>query len=176
MTATVRFGWAGKSQSAAIAALVNAAYRGEGSRLGWTTEADFLSGQRTDGEMVEGLMDDAGSRFLVAWAASGLVACAHLHREGDSVWLGMLAVQPVLQGQGIGTALIGEAEGRAMALWGARRMRMCVLGGRDDLLAFYGRRGYRPTGERRPFPRDPRFGIPRVADLHFRVLEKPLGG
>ena len=31
-----------------IAALVNSAYRGESSRMGWTTEADLLSGQRVD--------------------------------------------------------------------------------------------------------------------------------
>ena len=32
----------------AIVDLVNAAYRGETSRQGWTTEADYLEGQRTD--------------------------------------------------------------------------------------------------------------------------------
>ena len=49
-------------------------------------------------------------------------------------------------------------------------------GGRfDRLLAWYERRGYALTGERRPFPsRDPRFGRPRRDDLEFVVLEKRL--
>ena len=34
----------------AIAALVNSAYRGDSSRQGWTTEADYLGGQRTDAQ------------------------------------------------------------------------------------------------------------------------------
>ena len=32
----------------AIAEFVNAAYRGDSSRIGWTTEADYLGGQRID--------------------------------------------------------------------------------------------------------------------------------
>jgi len=35
-----------------IVALVESAYRGEASRVGWTTEADLLQGQRTDPEGV----------------------------------------------------------------------------------------------------------------------------
>ena len=37
-----------------LAALVNAAYRGESSRAGWTTEADFLGGQRTSAAQMAG--------------------------------------------------------------------------------------------------------------------------
>ncbi|NBP08302.1 MAG: GNAT family N-acetyltransferase, partial [Gammaproteobacteria bacterium] len=39
--------------AAALAALVNSAYRGDGSRAGWTTEADLLGGQRTDPQALE---------------------------------------------------------------------------------------------------------------------------
>ncbi|MCW2670206.1 MAG: alpha/beta hydrolase fold, partial [Frankiales bacterium] len=31
-----------------VVSLVESAYRGESSRVGWTTEADLLDGQRTD--------------------------------------------------------------------------------------------------------------------------------
>ncbi len=42
---------------------------------------------------------------------------------------------------------------------------------RTDLLDWYARRGYRPTGRRIPFRHgDPRFGLPRRADLEFVVL------
>ena len=52
---------------------------------------------------------------------------------------------------------------------------MTVLAQRLDLIAWYERRGYRPTGENQPFPYgDPRFGIPKRPDLSFMVLAKPL--
>jgi hypothetical protein len=42
-------------------------------------------------------------------------------------------------------------------------------------VGWYERRGYRLTGERRPFPmEDPRFGLPKTGDLEFVVLEKPV--
>jgi hypothetical protein len=54
-------------------------------------------------------------------------------------------------------------------------MTMTVIAQRPELIAWYRRRGYLPTGETRPFPygEDP-VGIPRRSDLHFVVLAKPL--
>ena len=55
------------------------------------------------------------------------------------------------------------------------RLEMTVIVQRDELIAWYERRGYRLTGERRPFPMtDPRFGLPKRDDLEFAVLEKRL--
>lgn len=46
---------------------------------------------------------------------------------------------------------------------------------REELIAYYQRRGYRRTGVHKPFPYgDERFGIPHRPDLRFEVLEKPL--
>ena len=56
-------------------------------------------------------------------------------------------------------------------------MRMTVIDIRDELIAFYERRGYVRTGIKKPFPYgDARYGIPRRDDLRFEVLEKPLAG
>lgn len=47
---------------------------------------------------------------------------------------------------------------------GARgtRIRMTVVHVRDTLIAWYARRGYRPTGDTEPFPyADERFGRPK---------------
>ena len=41
---------AGEKDIAALVTLINKAYRGETSRKGWTTEADFLNGIRIDKE------------------------------------------------------------------------------------------------------------------------------
>ena len=44
---------------------------------------------------------------------------------------------------------------------------------RETLIAWYERRGYRQTGETRPFPYgDHRFGRPTRDDLAFVVLQK----
>jgi ribosomal protein S18 acetylase RimI-like enzyme len=87
----------------------------------------------------------------------------------------MFSVRPVAQGRGWGRLILGEAERIARDEWDAATMIMTVLAQRDDLIAWYERRGYRRTGEARPFPYgDERFGIPRRADLHFVVLAKAL--
>jgi ribosomal protein S18 acetylase RimI-like enzyme len=162
---------------AAVAALVESAYRGEASRAGWTTEADLLDGQRTDPEAVAGIIADPRSRVLLATAADGaLLGCCQLERrDGGLCYFGMFAVSPTLQSGGIGSALLTEAERVAVEEWGATGMQMTVLTQRRDLIAWYVRRGYRATGQRRPFPhQDPRFGLPRRDDLEFEVLAKPL--
>src|SRR5690625_7662515 len=50
----------------AIVALVQSAYRGDASRVGWTTEADLLDGQRIDAEGVAADMARPRSRVLLA--------------------------------------------------------------------------------------------------------------
>lgn len=88
---------------------------------------------------------------------------------------GMFAVAPHLQRHALGSALLAEAERVAHHEWGATALRMEVLAQRDELLAWYARRGYHPTGETAPFPYgDERFGVPRRGDLFFVVLEKCL--
>jgi ribosomal protein S18 acetylase RimI-like enzyme len=103
------------------------------------------------------------------------VACYQLERRGDSVYFGMFAVRPTLQGGGLGKAVLADAERTAHETWGAREMQMTVISQREDLIAWYERRGYRRTGEMTPFPYgDERFGIPQRADLEFELLVKPL--
>ena len=54
-------------------------------------------------------------------------------------------------------------------------MHMTVIVQRTELIAWYERRGYRRTGERKPFPYgDERFGLPQRDDLVFEVLRKSL--
>ena len=70
---------------------------------------------------------------------------------------------------------IAAAEGEARARFRARTMEMTVIVQRTELIDWYGRRGYLPTGETRPFPAtDPRFGLPKRNDLAFAVLARDL--
>jgi len=159
----------------AIVALVESAYRGDASRQGWTTEADFLDGRRTGADDVGACIHRPRSVMLLAERGGELLACAHLAVEDGAGYFGMFSVQPNLQGGGVGKALLAEAERMAREDWHLPSMRMTVIDIRDELIAFYERRGYRRTGIKKPFPYgDARFGLPKRADLRFEVLEKAL--
>ena len=174
-TAPLTFRAATAADVDAIVDLVQSAYRGEGSKQGWTTEADMLDGQRTDAAGVAALIDAPHSRVLLAESADGLLACAHVERQGDATYFGMFSVRPQLQGGGVGRALLAEAERTAREEWGCREMQMTVISIRDELIAWYERRGYRRTGQYKPFPYgDERFGIPKRDDLRFELLVKSL--
>ncbi len=158
----------------AIVALVNSAYRGESSKLGWTTEADLLGGQRTDATEVLALITTEGSLMFLCWHHDQLMGSLHLERQQEAAYLGMLSIQPNRQGLGIGKRFMAQAELIAQQTWGVQKMRMTVITLRTELIAFYERRGYQRTGMFKEFPASPSFGIPKVRDLQMEVLEKIL--
>ena len=179
-----------REDAEALSALVNSAYRGDSSRVGWTTEADLLGGQRTDpGALRESIAqgETMGDRVLLVHeavqpsgpaggsAALAIDACVQLERHGDEAYLGMFTVRPTLQGGGLGRRLLAGAEQDARRRWGVTAVHMTVIAQRAELIAWYERRGYRATGETAPFPYgDARFGEPLQPDLHFVVLRKVL--
>ncbi len=160
----------------AVAALVHASYRSEESRRGWTTEADLVGGQRADAAMVRHLVGLPDDVVLTAVDDDGRpLACCHLERRGGSAYLGMFAVRPGEQGRGVGRAMLAAAEAHARDTWGATRVEITVLNHRPELLAWYERCGFVPTGESHPFPYDDRrFGEPRRPDLVLLGMAKDL--
>jgi GNAT superfamily N-acetyltransferase len=177
---------AGEDDLPALLSLVHSAYRGEASRAGWTTEADLLDGQRIDLEGLRALIQRPASRIVLASVSAGtgtgltnhddqLVACAHIERLPDSGYFGMFAVAPARQAGGIGRQVLAECERQLRDDLGCKQIEMTVLWQRTELIAWYQRRGYFLSDERRPFPvTDPRFGLPRRSDLYFLVLRKQL--
>jgi ribosomal protein S18 acetylase RimI-like enzyme len=158
-----------------LVALIESAYRGDSSRTGWTTEADILEGQRTDPEGVRDVIKSPDGRLLTVQREGTVVACCQLEHRGSHAYFGMFAVSPALQGAGLGKVIIAEAERLARETWGVDEMHMTVISVRDDLIAWYERRGYRRTGRMTPFPYgDERFGIPQRDDLQFELLVKEL--
>ena len=98
-----------------------------------------------------------------------------MSEEDGAGYFGMFSVVPGLQGGGIGKQVLAECERIARDDWRLPAMRMTVIDIRDELIAFYERRGYRRTGILKPFPYgDERFGLPQRDDLRFEVLEKAL--
>lgn len=172
---SLQFRRATHADTDALVALVESAYRGDASRAGWTTEADFLDGRRTGADDIAACIDRERSVILIAERNAELLACAHVAVEDSAGYFGMFSVRPTLQGSGVGKAMLAEAERIARDEWRLPTMRMTVIDIRDELIAFYQRRGYHRTGIHKPFPYgDERFGLPKRDDLRFEVLEKAL--
>ena len=160
-----------------IAAMINASYRGETSRQGWTTEADLLDGLRTSEGEVSQLIQSPYAMIMLCLKDSGqgseLMGSILMERQDDSVHVGMFVVQPGLQKQGIGKQLLAAAENAAKQRWAASKFSMMVITLRHELIAFYQRRGYRRTGIFKEFPVNPEIWRPKVEGLLLEKLEKP---
>jgi ribosomal protein S18 acetylase RimI-like enzyme len=157
-----------------IADLVNSGYRGDVSRAGWTTEAEYLEGKRTDADEVRALIADPHSVVLLCLQGGELVGSVHLQQQDDAAYLGMFVVKPSLQGQGIGKRFMTAAEAFVASEWRATRIQMTVITLRHELIAYYERRGYRRTGIFKPFPIEDKRSTALVDELKFEVLEKEL--
>lgn len=156
--------------------LIESAYRGEASRVGWTTEADLLAGQRTDPDELAAILADPTQRILSAWRGDNLGGCIVIADRGAGCgYFGMLSVFPPMQSFGVGRQLVAAAEVAAKALFEADRMRISVFPQRETLISWYERLGYRLTGDTLPFPYgNSRYGLPLRDDLHFVVMERAL--
>jgi ribosomal protein S18 acetylase RimI-like enzyme len=162
---------AGPTDVSRIVRLLNMAYRGETSRKGWTTEADLIAGEiRADETAVLQTMQTAGSVFLVFEQDHLLQGCVNLQQHGPKLYLGMFAVNPDLQGSGIGKKLLqaGDIHAREQ---GCTSIYMKVISIRTELIDWYQRHGYLDTGERIIFQEDGRTGA-HLRVLEFATLEK----
>jgi GNAT superfamily N-acetyltransferase len=149
----IRFQLAKAGDVPALRALVESAYRGESAKRGWTHEADLLDDERTSETEIAQAIADEDARVLLARIDDGLAGTVTIRNLGAGrAYLGMLCVDPALQAAGLGRALIGDAEDMAVEAFGAAIMEMTVIDARQDLIAYYERRGYARTGEMRPFP------------------------
>ena len=166
---------AAPSDFPAVVALANSAYR-DVSGQGWTSEAGYIGGQRLTEDALRADFAAQPGASLLLWRENGeLLGTVWLEPAADGAWyLGLLIVRPDLQGAGAGRALLAAAE-EAVGERGGRRIEMSVVNIRDSLIAWYERRGYRLTGQTKPFPYgDERFGKPLRDDLEFLLMEKLL--
>jgi ribosomal protein S18 acetylase RimI-like enzyme len=158
---------------AEIVDLMNRAYRGAD---GWAVEQGYIQGDRISLPDLQAELAAKPEMQLLVWREGGaLLGCVTLEPLADGVWyLGSLTVEPGRQDAQLGRRLLAEAE-RIAQENGARRMRLAVVWVREQLIAWYLRRGYAATGGTLPFPYDDdRWGTPTRDDLHFRVFEKAL--
>ncbi len=157
----------------ALVKLLNSAYRGEGSRQGWTTEADMVAGDlRTDEDNMNELMQIPGVVFLKSTNDKNEPeACVFLHKREGKIYLGMFCVSPALQNKGIGKQVMAASELYARQQ-GCPAVFMRVISIRHELIAWYERQGYYKTGEVQPFD-DTKFGTAKEP-IEFVVMQKDL--
>lgn len=153
----------------ALHAVIERAYRGDSARLGWTHEADLLQDTRTDLATLAAIVADPAQVLLTLFEEAAPLGCVNVaDRGGGRAYLGLLCIEPTRQGEHLGRRLITAAEAFARDTFGCRAIEMTVIEQRSELIAYYERRGWRRTGERRNFP------IPLEPPYFMEVLAKPL--
>lgn len=178
MTET-HFRYATSEDAVSVSALIERAYRGPEAAAGWTTESHLLTGPRTTEAEIAALIGDHDSRFVLAerfdTAArrDRLLACALIQKDAEEAYFGMFAVDPGEQATGVGKTVLEKSEKAARDLWAAKAMTMVVINLREELIAWYERRGYQRTGKTEPFPFHAASGAVR-GDFHLVELRKAL--
>jgi GNAT superfamily N-acetyltransferase len=145
---------AAPEDAAAIRGAINEAYR---------VERDFVTGDRvTDGEVRDLLT--RGTFLVAARAKEAPSGCVFLQpKDNGRTYLGLLAVDPVVQGRRLGALMMAAAE-----RW-CRDQRSAVIdirvvNLRTELPPFYAARGFVPAGTE-PFI-DPRL----FKEAHFNLM------
>ena len=141
-----------------ITDVINAAFR--------IAEGFFVDGPRISQAEVEQLL--VKGAFLLAEADDKLNGCVYVELRGERSYLGLLSVDPSSQQGGLGSLLMLEAE-RYCRERGSRAMDIYIVNLREELPAFYARRGYVENGTT-PFPKD----IVTKVPCHFINMSKPL--
>lgn len=155
--------------------LINAAYRGEESKKGWTTEAEILGGIRIDEMTLKAMLDQGKGAIMKYTGMDGeMLGTVYLEVKMPSLYLGMFAVSPLAQNKGIGKALLSFAEGFALVN-GCDRITITVISTRGELIDWYKRHGYVPTGHSIAFADiKGRFGDPKVEAIDLIEMHKML--
>ena len=187
----------------ALEQLLNRCYR---QTEGWTNEADLIGGIRiTQDELARTIDNPTHYLFVYPKTSTGerdgeetgeLLGCIGVDMQVDTAgdkkaYIGMFAVHPELQGQGVGNVILQAAEtfaGRHLHSDGQvtdnqesdnqesdkkpARLTMSILSHRPKLLSYYQRRGYQLNGHKMPFPNDGNNGEPKRQDLELLELEK----
>lgn len=133
--------------------VIERAYRGDSARLGWTHEADLVSGTRTDLATLQTIVADPAQALLALFEQDTPLGCVNVTDRGNGIaYLGLLCIEPRRQGEHLGRRLLTAAEVHARDVLRCHTIEMTVIEQRSELIAYYGRRGWSCTGERRPFP------------------------
>ena len=154
-----------------LAFLINKAYKGEGSKQAWTSEGDLFDGLRINENVLTELFGDENAIILKYVNDKGaIIGCVYLQKQESQIYLGLLSVSPDTQTAGVGKQLLIAAEEYTREQK-CNKIVMSVITIRHELVEWYKRRGYYPTGIK-PFPKD-KVNIPNQ-QLELFILEKKI--
>lgn len=150
-----------------ICLLANNAYRGEEAKKGWTFESDFIEGdKRTDENDLFFLFSNEKAIFLIAKNEDEVMTgSVYLEAKNENLYMGMLSVEPILQGKGIGKLLVSNAIQYGQSL-GLEKLQIQVVHLRKELILWYEKLGFISSDKMMPFEVPLEFGKPKVS-LHF---------
>jgi GNAT superfamily N-acetyltransferase len=158
--------------------IVQLAYRGGMATVPWKNEAHLVEGPRIVAQELEELISADAATILVAESSGDsqteLVGCVLAEKHENEVHVGLLAVSPSCQNSGLGRRLVKAAEDHARTEFKCTTAKMFVLSGREGLLDWYERLGYKRTGETAPFSGFETGQKTRDSDAHFVVISKTL--
>lgn len=146
------------ADAAQITSVINSAFQ--------IAEGFFIDGNRITQTEVEQLLGKGA--FLLAETDETLNGCVYVELRGERSYLGLLSVDPARQQGGLGSLLMNEAESYCRER-GSQSMDILIVSLREELPAFYRKRGYLENGTN-PFPPDVGTKIP----CHFINMAKPL--
>jgi ribosomal protein S18 acetylase RimI-like enzyme len=155
---TVPIRIASLDDAAKITAVINAAFR--------IAEGFFIDGNRISQPEVEQMLTKGA--FLLVEDGDKLNGCVYVEVRGERSYLGLLSVDPAYQQGGLGSLLMLEAEEYCRER-GSSFMDILIVNLREELPAYYQKRGYVQTGTS-AFPAD----VPTRVPCHFINMAKPL--
>ncbi len=179
----IQFRYARRADAPVVVDLIERAYRSPEAAGNWTSEANLLTGPRTSRDEITDLIDREDSRFVICEQGGRIAACCLVqglnrdplpaHAASNAAYFGMFAIDPAIQGGGLGRIMIAEAERRVRDLWDCNQMVMTVINLRTELIGWYERRGYRLTGATLPFPFSDTSGE-TTRDFHLVEMRKDI--
>lgn len=159
-----------EEHASALCDLINRAYRSTEGQRRWTTEHHLVEGSRVTLSHIKHLIKDDAVSLLAGFIEGRPVCCIAVKHDIDKVEFGNFAVEPELQGRGVGKQLLEYAEQFSRHL--GKCFEVSVVTANTRLIEFYIKRGYWANGEIRPYPVEDNVGIPRDPNLTLTVLTK----
>jgi ribosomal protein S18 acetylase RimI-like enzyme len=140
-----------------IVSLINRAF---------AVERFFKSGDRTDPEQVQQMMQDG--KFLLLTDGDEMVACMFVRVTGDRAYIGTLSVDPARQRSGLGRRMMREAEDYCRNA-GCKALDIRIVNLRTELPAIYRKLGFVETGTQ-----SAEVVKNATRPIHFITMSKPL--
>ncbi|KAJ5516331.1 hypothetical protein N7527_007891 [Penicillium freii] len=172
----LKFRVATVQDAAPLQQLVESAFRAEDSRKDWTDDLGLSSSFRLDIQEIVAMITKPDSVMLMATNDQNTLvgSIGTSKRDANHARLFMLAVDTSQQRGGIGRQVLAYAEDYSQRTWGVTTLGLNALSNRQQLISWYSRRGYKPTGETSPFPREKFENLVLPGDLCFVEFEKVL--